>query len=166
MTDEIAIPPQSRDRQSVDMSSLHDSLGYRLRRAQITVFHLFSRYFAALNIRPTQYAILTLVRDNPGLSQTQISDSLGLKRANLVALLDELEDRELLVRKPSPSDRRSYQLHLTENGQLKMVEIAACHDQYENELTAKLGASGRQTLLDLLSALHHPADSSADPDID
>jgi DNA-binding MarR family transcriptional regulator len=91
---------------------------------------------------------------------------LGLKRANLVALLDELEDRELLVRMPSPSDRRSYQLHLTENGQSKMIEISACHDRYENELTAKLGESGRQTLLDLLSALHHPADGGVDLDLE
>lgn len=138
----------------VDLSALQSSAGYRLRRAQIAAFNLFTQFMAEFDVRPTQFAILTVVRDNPGLSQSQISDALGLKRANLVPLLDGLEGRGLLVRTPSVADRRSYCLHLTDDGAVQMRDIQARHDAYETELTAHLGSAGRTALLALLGGIH------------
>ncbi len=139
-----------QERTGVDLSALQRSVGYRLRRVQIGAFSLFTQFMSEFDIRPTQFAILTVIRDNPGLSQSQISDALGLKRANLVPLLDGLEDRGLLVRSPSLTDRRSYCLHLTDHGQERMQAIQAQHDAYEQELTASLGPAGRSALLALL----------------
>jgi DNA-binding MarR family transcriptional regulator len=138
------------ERGGIDLSALQGSVGYRLRRAQIAAFTLFTQFMSEFDIRPTQFAILTVIRDNPGLSQSQISDALGLKRANLVPLLDGLEGRGLLVRSPSPADRRSYCLHLTDHGQERMREIQGRHDAYEQELTTALGVAGRTALLALL----------------
>ncbi len=146
----------------VDMSALHSSVGYRLRRAQIAAFNLFIQFMSEVDIRPTQFAILTVVRDNPGLSQSQISDALGLKRANLVPLLDALEGRGLLVRSPSPADRRSYCLHLTPDGQERMKEFQARHDAYEAELSSQLGPAGRGALLSLLDGIQLVANSNGD----
>lgn len=137
-------------RSGIDLSALAGSVGYRLRRVQIATFNLFTQHMAEFDIRPTQFAILTVVRDNPGLSQSQVSNALGLKRANLVPLLDGLEGRGLLVRSPSLADRRSYCLHLTDHGQAEMKRIQARHDQFEQELTAPLGPAGRTALLALL----------------
>jgi DNA-binding MarR family transcriptional regulator len=159
MTDEVLISQKLREPLHVDTSGLQGSLDYQLRRAQISAYHIFSRYFKAWNIRPIQYAILTLVRDNPGLNQTRISDSLGIKRANLVALLDQLETRQLLTRISSSSDRRSHQLHLTEYGQKMMSELFACHDRCQKEFAAKLSENDRLTLLRLLMLLHGPEDA-------
>lgn len=139
-----------QERTGADLSALQRSVGYRLRRVQISAFSLFTQFMSEFDIRPTQFAILTVIRDNPGLSQSQISDALGLKRANLVPLLDGLEERGLLVRTPSLTDRRSYCLHLTDHGQQQMLAIQARHDAYEQELTASLGPAGRAALLALL----------------
>lgn len=46
--------------------------------------------FAEANIRPVQYSILSVIESNPGLSQRQLAATLGIKRTNLVGLIDEL----------------------------------------------------------------------------
>ncbi|MFV3074899.1 MarR family winged helix-turn-helix transcriptional regulator [Niveispirillum fermenti] len=151
-----------QERGGIDLSALQSSVGYRLRRVQIAAFTLFTQFMSEFDIRPTQFAIMTVIRDNPGLSQSQVSDALGLKRANLVPLLDGLEGRGLLVRSPSPADRRSYCLHLTDHGQEQMRAIQTRHDAYEQELTSSLGPAGRVALLALLDGFHFTGDSDGD----
>jgi DNA-binding MarR family transcriptional regulator len=66
-------------------------------------------------MRPAEYAALTVIECNPGLSQTRLADALGIKKTNLVALIDTLESRGLACRR-STNDRRSHALHLTPRG--------------------------------------------------
>src|SRR5271157_4262422 len=95
---------------AIEYGPLERQLGYALRRAQIAVFRNFFRSFEGFDIRPAQYSILTIIECNPGLRQSEVSEALGIKRANLVAMIDELERRKLLRRDPAPNDRRSYAL--------------------------------------------------------
>ena len=61
---------------------LRDSIGYALRRAQVAVFPNFYEAFAELEIRRAQYSVLTIIELNPGVSQTQAADALGIKKTN------------------------------------------------------------------------------------
>lgn len=45
-----------------------------------------------LRLDVVRYSILEMVSANPGISQISLSDALGIERARLVALLDELQD--------------------------------------------------------------------------
>ena len=54
-----------------------EALGYCLRRAQVSVFQEFLSTFEDVSLRPVEYSILTLVHDNPGRKQIEISDVLG-----------------------------------------------------------------------------------------
>ncbi len=80
---------------AVDLGPLAEGLGFALRRAQAAVAEDFSRRFGPEDIRPSQFAVLTVLRQNPGLRQTQVSFALGIKRTNFVPLIDELERRGL-----------------------------------------------------------------------
>ena len=60
-------------------------VGYRLRRAQISVFQRFIALFGQLELRPAEYTMLVLISDNPGHKQTDIADALGIKHANFVS---------------------------------------------------------------------------------
>jgi DNA-binding MarR family transcriptional regulator len=103
--------------QEVDLSQLTRLIGYQLRRAQIAVFDDFIRAFAAHDIRPGQYGVLTAIDCNPGSSQAAIALSLGIKRSNFVKLIDELEQRKLVIRKQVSGDRRANALFLTKTGE-------------------------------------------------
>jgi DNA-binding MarR family transcriptional regulator len=138
---------------AIDLGRLPEVVGYMLRRAQLAAFQDFLRSYAETNIRPAQYAVLTVIERNPGLRQSQVSAALGIKRANLVALLDSLETRGFAKRVPVASDRRSYALHLTEAGAALMVKLAEINAAHEKRVTAKIGESGRRELLQLLQGI-------------
>lgn len=134
----------------LDLGELPLLSGYMLRRAQFAAFNDFLRYFEDLGVRPVQYAVLTVIDRNPGLKQSQVSEALGIKRANLVAILDALERRGLARREAVATDRRSYALRLTDKGTALMKDLRARSQEHEKRLAATIGEDGRQQLLKLL----------------
>jgi DNA-binding MarR family transcriptional regulator len=129
-------------------------IGYRLRRAQLNVFHQFLTIFEQLDLRPAEYSVLVLIEENPGRKQSEIAAALSIKRANFVALVDGLEKRTLISREVVASDRRANALHLTEQGTSFLASARDIHAKLEDGLVAKLGGpEQRDMLLTLLKKL-------------
>src|SRR6478736_1864733 len=80
------------------LDALAGHAGYAVRRFQIWIFQDFIRTLSAVDIRPTQYSVMTVIGANPGLSQMAVAKRLGIERARLVHLLDSLEHRDLVKR--------------------------------------------------------------------
>jgi DNA-binding MarR family transcriptional regulator len=137
-------------RGGVDYGPLDRRIGYLLRRAQIAVFKDFFAAFEVYDIRPGQYSILTVIERNPGMKQGEVSAALGIKRANFVAMIDVLETREFVRRDPTPGDRRSYALRLTEKGARLMTELHALSERHERKIADAIGI---ETYLSLSSPL-------------
>ncbi len=140
------------DEVQVDLGPLTDGIGYMLRRAQLASFKNFQQVFGPVGITPAQYSVLLIIELNPGLRQTQVSDALGIKRANFVGLIDVLEKRGLAQRIPAV-DRRSYALHLTEQGRKFLKPLRELNDAHEAQLAAALGKDGRAALVSALTAI-------------
>jgi len=66
-----------------------------------------------------------------GLRQQELAAKLGIHASRLVALLDELEQKELVERKSNPQDRRQYSLHITEKGAKTLEEIGRAAHQHQ-----------------------------------
>jgi DNA-binding MarR family transcriptional regulator len=132
---------------------LADYVGYALRRAQIASVAGFLEAMKEVDLRPTQFAVLTLIHANPGVRQTEVCAALGLQKANFVPLLNELQRRGLAIRKAGVPDRRSSALHLTEYGEGVLQRALELHTQWEDGIAARLGVGGRKQLLELLRKL-------------
>lgn len=129
-------------------------IGYRVRRAQLSVFQKFLAVFDELELRPAEYSVLVLIADNPGRKQTEIAEVLGIKRANFVTLVHGLAERKLVERVPSAEDKRANALHLTATGDAFLARARAMHDALEDDLVARLGGTvERDRLLALLDRL-------------
>ena len=100
------------------------------------------RTLAAADIRPTLYSVLTVIGANPGLSQMAVAQRLGIERARLVHLLDSLEERKLVKRVRSKTDRRSHALHLTAQGE-RRCGSSSCSPPSTNGMWPR--RSARQT---------------------
>jgi DNA-binding MarR family transcriptional regulator len=135
----------------VSLAPLTSLAGYLIRQAQLWVFQDFNETLAPLDMRPVQYSILALVSENPGLSQMALSRVLGIVRSGMVPLLDSLENRGLLKRAASVSDRRSHALHLTAAGDALLVRANALVQEHEVRLKQKVGARGHKQLLEILA---------------
>jgi len=151
---------------AVDLGLIGESMGFLLKRAQMAVFHDFIRTFAAADIRPAQFSVLSVIERNPGLKQSQVSTALSIKRTNFVPLLDGLEARGLVKRKPAATDRRSHALHLTAKGVTLMEQLNALWSEHEQRVRDRIGPDGRVWLLDLLPRLTDLGDPSMTDDAD
>jgi DNA-binding MarR family transcriptional regulator len=147
------LTPGDSVRKRADIGPLAGKVGYALRRAQLCVFDEIIAAFTEFDLRPAQYSVLVLLEHAPGLKQSDVAGALGIQRANFVALFDGLERRGLARRCPTPNDRRSYALYLTEAGQAVLARATRVEAELEAQLDARLGPGGRQQLLKLLGRL-------------
>jgi len=144
-------PPPESWVGAVDLGPLAAELGFALRRAQAAVAEDFSARFGPEDIRPAQFAVLTVLRENPGLRQTQVSFALGIQRTNFVPLIDELERRGLAERRLVPGDRRAASLFLTREGSATLDRLEAFSRDHAARFAARVGGAEKfATLLGLL----------------
>jgi DNA-binding MarR family transcriptional regulator len=136
----------------IGLDALAGHAGYVVRRFQIWIFQDFIRTLAAVDIRPTQYSVMTVIGANPGLSQMAVAKRLGIERARLVHLLDSLEQRDMVSRLRSATDRRSHALHLTARGRTALAQFRRLAAEHERHVADKIGKENRERLLQILSA--------------
>jgi DNA-binding MarR family transcriptional regulator len=110
----------------------------------------FAARIAPLDLTPPQAGVLRLLARSPGQSQRALADALGMHATRLVALIDDLESRDLVVRTRDPSDRRNYALALTDQGTAKLDALATVAREHERAITATLSADERRDLAAVL----------------
>ncbi|MHA1536454.1 MAG: MarR family winged helix-turn-helix transcriptional regulator [Alphaproteobacteria bacterium] len=130
---------------------LADLLGYQLRKAQVAAYQNFAEVLESQDISPGQVGVLLLVRANPGVNQTRVGNALGIDRSTLVAVIDRLEERQLIARTPSPKDRRSHALMLTSAGESYLKTMLPRLREHERQIAAGLSGDERRALISMLA---------------
>lgn len=140
-----------RPEDAIDYGTLHELTGYWLRRAQLNTFkHVRHHFFDEFEMTPGLFGVLEIVGCNPGLTQTAVAQAVGNDRSAMVAILDKLQRRGLIERKPAQNDRRSNALFLTEQGQLFRDQIAQRALEHNDEFFSVLTPEEHQQLVGLL----------------
>jgi DNA-binding MarR family transcriptional regulator len=135
----------------IKLGVLDHATGYLLRRAQMWLFRELKARFKPFDISLAQYSVLYVVSINPGLAQARVAEALLIERARLVLMLDRLEERGLLVRTRSKSDRRSHELHVTDAGRKLLDKLLEVHTEHERKIGSILGEEGKTGLLKFLA---------------
>lgn len=137
--------------ESVDLGALPSYIGYVLRRAQLAVFQDVIRALAEVDLRPAQFAVLTLVDANPGIVQSRACDALAIQKANFVPMLAELERRGLTRR--VPVDGRSNGVFLTPKGRALLKRARTLHARHHARIAAVIGERDQRQLLATLERI-------------
>jgi len=140
--------------EKIDTSYLETLLGYNARRAALVIIEQFLKRMAVYDLRPVDFSVLSLITHNPGISSRQLCSALNILPPNLVGMINTLEKRELILRKPHPSDRRILGLHLSDAGGKLMKNAEQTAKELENDAASKLSASERKTLMRLLQKIY------------
>lgn len=138
----------------VDTSYLQTLMGYNARRAALSIIGLFLERMAPYGLKPVDFSVMSTIHHNPGVTSRQLCATLNLLPPNLVGLIQSLEARGLIERRPHPHDGRAVGLHPTPQGQALMVQAEQTASALEIEQTARLTAAQRKTLLDLLQKIY------------
>ena len=132
---------------------LDELLGYPVRRAQLLVYEDFIRSLAQWNMTPPRFSALVIIGNNPGLKLTELSSVLAIARSGSVLLTDTLVANGWVERRPLPTDRRAWGLHLTDEGRKTLDETTAAVRQHDRRICAELNEEERNTLQGLLRKL-------------
>lgn len=84
---------------------------------------------------------------------TSISDELGVTRRNVTALVDALEEEDLVRRRPHPTDRRATVIELTDRGAETVDRMYDEHRTAVAELFVVLSREDQAELIRLLGTL-------------
>jgi len=129
-------------------------VGYNARRATLVIVEAFLKHMAVYDLRPVDFSVLSLVAHNPGITSRQLCATLAVQPPNLVGMVNALEKRELIVRRPHPHDGRAMGLHLTPAGKKLVRQAEQTATRLEEEATARLSAGERRTLMQLLRKIY------------
>jgi DNA-binding MarR family transcriptional regulator len=113
----------------------------------------FGERLTELHLSRPHAGILRMIGVSPGLSQQQLGRRLRILPSRLVTLLDELEERGLIERRPDAGDRRVYALHLTAAGQRMMERIGRIAREHDAAICAALTEDEKEQLGLLLSKI-------------
>ncbi|HYD69041.1 MarR family transcriptional regulator [Azospirillum sp.] len=132
------------------LGPLPELVGYNLRKAQVAVFQNFQNAVAPHDITPGQFGVLIMIKENEGLSQSDLGAAVGIDRSTMVAVIDRLESRGLVIRAPSPNDRRSYALKLSPDGEKLLDELVPRVREHDQSMVKDLSADEQAQLIDFL----------------
>lgn len=134
----------------VNFGKLLIYLGYQVRQAQIAVFRDIALRLKELDITPGEFSLLTLVANNPEISQTALVKIYDLDKSTLSHAINRLVDRGLIDRKRPMHDRRLYALKLTNDGQRVLQKATREIERQENIMDLALNPGEREQFLDML----------------
>ncbi|MEG3168050.1 MarR family transcriptional regulator [Sphingomonas sp. LB3N6] len=149
----MTIVPQDGAEEAVELGVLSGLAGYHLRRASGAFAADFLRALDGTGMRQVLFGILSVIAANPDINQGAVGRSLGIKRANMVALINELVDQELIERRVSAGDRRAFALRLSEAGVAKLAECIDRIGAHEEEMLSDLNLVDRTRLIALLTRI-------------
>jgi DNA-binding MarR family transcriptional regulator len=143
-------PVEEIDETRLTFEKLDGLLGYRLRRAQGAMHRDYLAAVAGLDLTQKQTATLWLIHGNPGVSQGAVAIALGMDRATMMSVIDRLQQRSLVIRKRSTTDRRRQELYLTPAGQLILRKVKARIAKHEERFTSLFTPAELEALLSAL----------------
>lgn len=151
---ELLVPTTPPIEGDDDIGEIRNIVGFHLRLAHGAVYRHFTETFTDLDLTQKQVSILWLIDDHPDIAQTDLARRMRMDRATTMAIVNRLQDRNLLIRGKSLTDGRKQTLNLTEQGR-EMLSVAkkAIRD-HENWLKSRFNPKEVNILIELLTRIH------------
>jgi len=138
---------------------MRDRVPFLLYRAAEASHALANQMLAEVGLAARQAGILTMVTELGPMTQRALADALRIDRTTMVALIDDLERRGLVVRQRHPRDRRAFLICPTDAGRAAKQAAVALLDEQQSRFLAPLSQEERIRLGEFLHRLHAGARS-------
>ncbi|HKP20403.1 MAG TPA: MarR family transcriptional regulator [Thermoleophilaceae bacterium] len=129
------------------------SVGFLISQLGFFSSRRFAEALEPLGIGPRDFLLMRFVDAGDGPPQQALAERLGIPPSRMVALVDHLEEMELIERRPDPWDRRVRRLFLTRKGRSVLGKAGKIAIDYETQLCAGINRKEREQLIDLLQRL-------------
>jgi DNA-binding MarR family transcriptional regulator len=134
-------------------ADMYKQPGHLIRRAHQFSTAVFMEEAKSVALTPVQFSALIVISDRPGVDAKRVSDLIFFDPSTIGNVLDRLEKRGLIVRKPGLEDRRTKRLFLTAAGAAVIQKIIRRIPEISKRILAPLSARERRLFVSLLSRL-------------
>jgi len=128
-------------------------LGYLLKHANLRLAQHTGPALEPYGVDGRELAVLHVLDEADPLSQQEAARRLRIDRTTMVALIDTLEGKKLVSRRPHPDDRRKNMVELTPRGRDTLRDGGQAVEEAERAFLAKLPADDAALLRELLDKL-------------
>jgi MarR family transcriptional regulator, lower aerobic nicotinate degradation pathway regulator len=135
------------------MNELYGMPGHLVRRVHQISTALFAEECGKFDLTSVQYAALVAIRENPNVDATRVSALIAFDRSTIGNVLERLEGKGLVLRSPSPDDKRVKLLRLSAEGVQVLDRVEPAVRRVQERLLAPLAIGDRNTLIRLLAQL-------------
>lgn len=123
---------------------------------------LANEHIRCLGMTGAQFDVLAQLSTHEGISQQALSEKLFVTKGNVCGLIGRMEQRQLVERRPDPSDKRANLLFLTDKGRALAEKIMPEQERFVAEQMSVLTPDEESTFRSLLRQLdrslpNHPA---------
>jgi DNA-binding MarR family transcriptional regulator len=116
---------------------------------------VLDRGLAEFDLRAQQAAVLLQCCRQHGASPSYLASTVGTDTAGITGLLDQLEKRDLVIRRTNPSDRRAAVVEPTQKGRALLPRIGRVFRTLQAQSLAGFPKEDASRLEDLLQRLRH-----------
>jgi DNA-binding MarR family transcriptional regulator len=135
------------------MDAVYTAPGYLFRRMQQIAVAIFVEECKAFDLTPVQYAALIAIHTHPGIDATRLSAVIAFDRSTLGNVIERLESKKLIERKPLPEDKRVKLLYLTKAGAALLRDIMPAVESAQMRMLQPLKPGDRKALMALMAQL-------------
>lgn len=137
----------------ITIDAVYAAPGYLFRRMQQIAVSIFMEECKAFDLTPVQYAALIAIHTHPGIDATRLSAVIAFDRSTLGSVIERLQAKDFVERKPAPEDKRIKLLYLTKSGAAILREIIPAVERAQARMLEPLKPADRKTLMGLMSQL-------------
>jgi DNA-binding MarR family transcriptional regulator len=131
-------------------AAVNSRLSYLFKRAALELAELQDEALAPLGLSHGEHIVLLSLDAGEPHSQQEMGRRAGVDRTTMVALIDGLEDKGLVARRPDDADRRRNVVELTSAGRATLRRATKAGDKAEARLLAGLDDAEAAQLRSLL----------------
>jgi DNA-binding MarR family transcriptional regulator len=141
-----SVPPATAKRPRPDLAAMLEPIRHELFEAEADVL-------SSHGLSMWGYIVLLTLADEPIRTQAALADAIKADRTRIITVLDDLQDRGLIDRRPDPNDRRARLLALTAAGKQLRNTAQAAIQLREERMLSVLSPRARTEFLKTLQVL-------------
>lgn len=123
---------------------------YLIRRLHLISTAIIAEAFNGEDMALPEWAVLTMIDHHPDIDQRSLAELVSIDRTNTGRLVDVLEDKGLIERRPNGEDRRVWMLRCTARGRALRERLVPRALVSQQRLLSALSPADRERFIDLL----------------